>query len=460
MNSSASRASDRVVQEHAPSAPAAEERAAGRYGAIIGVLALVLGSCLFSSPTQAQVVNPNAVEGKVLVGYQGWFRCPGDGSPRNGWVHWSNGPITENNLTVDGYPDLTTEFNKAQLCSIPNMTVRGQQAYLFSSMYKQTADIHFNWMRTYGIDGALIQRFTGEIGNLRRENDVVLKNLKAAAETTGRVFAIEYDLSRDYSNLTDDAVVTELQNDWNYLVNTVGVTRSASYLKHKGKPLVSLWGLGFDTSGHVRNPVLAERIIRWFKEQAGVSVMGGVQAGWNVGGRGSSPDPRWPNVYKQLDIVQPWAVGAFVDKAGADRWRAEIITPDLNRTRSDNQLYMPVVFPGFSWYNLRGHVPTSPQNQIKRDGGQFLWHQAYNAKSAGAAVVKIAMFDEVDEATSIFKMAPTRLDAPNKGYWLTLDADGKSLPSDWYLRLAYEIGRVYRGQTPATATMPTRPGPR
>ncbi len=28
------------------------------------------------------------IVGKLVVGYQGWFACAGDGSPSNAWVHW------------------------------------------------------------------------------------------------------------------------------------------------------------------------------------------------------------------------------------------------------------------------------------------------------------------------------------------------------------------------------------
>src|SRR5260370_65106 len=117
---------------------------------------------------------------------------------------------------------------------------------------------------------------------------------------------------------------------------------------------------------------------------------------------------------------------------------------------------MPVIFPGFSWYSLtRG----ATQNQIPRRGGSFLWRQAYNARRAGVQMLKIAMFDEVNEATANFKVAPRRQDAPDEGYWLTLDADGFRLPSDWYLRLAGEITRIFHGQSAATAALPTSPGP-
>lgn len=47
-----------------------------------------------------------------------------------------------------------------------------------------------------------------------------------------------------------------------------------------------------------------------------------------------------------------------------------------------------------------------------------------------------AMFDEVDEGTAMFKLAPTRDSVPAGLPLVTLDADGDQLPSDWYLQLA------------------------
>jgi len=119
-------------------------------------------------------------------------------------------------------------------------------------------------------------------------------------------------------------------------------------------------------------------------------------------------------------------------------------------------MYMPVIFPGFSWHNLNRD---KPENQIPRLGGKFLWEQAYNARKAGASIVKIAMFDEVNEGTAILKAAPLRVDAPQQGYWLTLDADGDHLPNDWYLRLAGEIGRMFRGEEVPSSKVPAHPGP-
>ena len=57
-----------------------------------------------------------------------------------------------------------------------------------------------------------------------------------------------------------------------------------------------------------------------------------------------------------------------------------------------------------------------------------------------------AMFDEVDEGTAMFKLAPTRDQAPDGVPIVTLDADGERLPSDFYLQLAREAQRRLQRQ--------------
>jgi hypothetical protein len=60
----------------------------------------------------------------------------------------------------------------------------------------------------------------------------------------------------------------------------------------------------------------------------------------------------------------------------------------------------------------------------------------------------IAMFDEVDEGTAVFKLAPTQEDVPVEAPVVSLDADGYSLLSDHYLdeaRLASEHLRSHVG---------------
>jgi hypothetical protein len=115
--------------------------------------------------------------------------------------------------------------------------------------------------------------------------------------------------------------------------------------------------------------------------------------------------------------------------------------------------YLPVVFPGFSWHNLNG----GPLNQIPRGGGTFYWRQVYNAMSAGATMMKTAMFDEMNEGTAMLKMQPTVSGVPAQGSFVTLDIDGQTLQSDHYLSLGGAATRMLHGGTPLTSTMPTLP---
>jgi len=97
-------------------------------------------------------------------------------------------------------------------------------------------------------------------------------------------------------------------------------------------------------------------------------------------------------------------------------------------------------------------------NEIPRLGGNFIWQQAVAVKNSGAGAIKIAMFDEVNEATAMFKVVSKRSESPAQGYWLALDGDGMDLPSDWYLRLSAEITKIHHGVEPASAVIPIKPG--
>jgi hypothetical protein len=139
--------------------------------------------------------------------------------------------------------------------------------------------------------------------------------------------------------------------------------------------------------------------------------------------------------------------------SGADDFRQNQIAPDLVEARSHGMDYMPVLFPGFSWANLN----QGPFNQIPRNGGAFFWRQAYNAIAAGCTMLYGAMFDEVDEGTAMFKLAPTPNQLPVEGNFVPLNIDGYTLPSDWYLRLAGEATKTLRGLMPLSSAMPITP---
>ena len=149
-------------------------------------------------------------------------------------------------------------------------------------------------------------------------------------------------------------------------------------------------------------------------------------------------------------MISPWAVGRYGDDAGADAFRRDLLEPELAAARAAGADYMPTIFPGFTWHNLMG----VPANQIPRNAGRFFWRQAYNAIAAGNDRLFIAMFDEVDEGTAMFKLAPSAATLPVGAALVPLDIDGESLPSDFYLFLAGEATKMLRGSRPLSATRP------
>src|SRR5262249_8215772 len=59
-------------------------------------------------PPKPAPVDPSSLQRKLLCGYQGWFRCPGDAADQ-GWIHWSRDSrrLTTDTLTFEMWPDLT-----------------------------------------------------------------------------------------------------------------------------------------------------------------------------------------------------------------------------------------------------------------------------------------------------------------------------------------------------------------
>jgi hypothetical protein len=83
-------------------------------------------------------------------------------------------------------------------------------------------------------------------------------------------------------------------------------------------------------------------------------------------------------------------------------------------------------------------------DKVPRLGGRFFWSQFVAAKAAGAEMLYVAMFDEVDEATAIFKCTNDVPDgAPNQ--FVTYEG----LPSDFYLEMTGRGTRFFRGEESA-----------
>lgn len=372
--------------------------------------------------------------GMVLCGYQGWFRCENDGSD-NGWHHYqAGGKFEPRHANIDLWPDVA-ELGPAEKFATPFRHADGRVAEVFSSVNEATVRRHFRWMREYGIDGAFLQRFAVSTldPRFRKPMDKVLANCRDSAREEGRRWALMYDLSgmkpEDFHRVTDD---------WNHLLgNGLMNVEDQSYLKVERRPLVALWGLGFND----RAPALAEweTLIRFFREK-GCSVMVGVPCWWRTLERDAIHDAKLLEVIALANIVSPWSVGRFRKEEDAAARVEPLLKPDIAWCHERGIGYLPVAFPGFSWHNLQKNRGRDEAiGAIPRKAGRFLWSQAVATRKAGAKSLYVAMFDELDEGTAIMKISQD----PPVGESRFLSEP--ELKPDHYLWLTGEIGRFMRG---------------
>ncbi|MFI7277964.1 xylosidase [Streptomyces sp. NPDC049879] len=376
---------------------------------------------------------PGDVVGKITVGYQGWFAATGDGSPINAWWHWSNNwgqPPSPSNNAIKSWPD-NRDYTRTYATAYPNLG-NGQPATLFSSHDAQTVDTHFRWMRENGIDTAALQRFnpTGGEGPVR---DAVTARVRTAAEAQGRKFYIMYDVT-NWTNMQ-----SEIKADWTSKM--AAYTSSPAYARQNGRPVVGIWGFGFNDAGRPWPPGPCLDVINWFKAQ-GTYVMGGVPTHWRSGNQDSRAG--FGDVYRAFHMISPWMVGRIGDIAGTDNFYQNVNLPDQAECNARGIDYQPCVLPGDLQERQRAH-------------GDFMWRQFYNMVRVGAQGIYISMFDEYNEGNQIAKTAENASQVPAGSGILALDEDGTACSSDYYLRLTGDGGRMLKGQIPLTATRPTRP---
>lgn len=404
---------------------------------------LLLASCkneevevIYPDP---EIVSPSPVGdvvGKIVVGYQGWFGASGDQSPFNSWMHWAvSGAPAPNNQSFELYPDMR-EYTKKYQTGYAN-TPNGEAATLFSSWDDQTIDVHFKWMKEYGIHTAALQRFGNHMARDPRDRnmkDGIAQKVKTAAEARQVKFFIWYDIS----GWTD--FQTEIKADWTNKMETY--TSSPMYAKQNEKPVVCIWGMGVkDRPGNVDSYT---DVINWFKEK-GYYVIIGVPRNWRS-------DAANIEAFKLADMVSPWSVGTFNSIAGAETYKQTVMAEDLKFLTDNKQDYLPVVFPGFAWSNWKAN---SKKNEIPRLHGDFMWKQFNNIMDLKMQNSFVAMFDEYDEATAIAKAAENTSQVPSDQYFLTLDADSVEVSSDFYLRLTKDASKLLKREIKPSPDHPT-----
>ena len=417
----------------------------------------LLASTLFLAyALSAQLKHSNqtlykSYNGLIMAGYQGWFRAQGDGTSAKRFAYGN-----EERSGIDMWPDVS-EYEKTY--ETPWKLPDGKNARFFSSHDKSTVDLHFKWMKEYGLDGVFMQRFFGNAKNREKESLEIIRNSFAAASANGRAIAIMYDLSGLRASNEDCSALIE---DWKFLVDELKVTNQPgqkTYLHHKGKPLVTIWGIGFPDRPYNIRSIGLERFIDFLKNDpvyGNCSVMLGVPAFWRELKADCLADPYLHELIRKSDIVMPWNVQRYSPLLhnDMDRFRDNLLD-DMEWCRNNKVDYAPCVYPGFSWHNLsRYEFPddVKPVGSIPRQGGRFYWQQIATALNAGASMLYVAMFDEVNEATAIFKCTDT---PPVSSKTSFIGMDGK--PSDHYLWLTGEAAKMLRREKPLSIRMPSRP---
>ena len=383
-------------------------------------------------------VRFKSIKNLVMAGYQGWFNTPEDGAGL-GWKHFEKEKeFKPGKCTIDLWPDVS-EYEKTYETAfkLPDET----PAKVFSSYDASTTDLHFKWMKQYGIDGVFMQRFVVSIRNQKGKDNYnkILNNAVLSAEKYDRAICLMYDLSGMEAGEEDILI-----RDWKELCKKYKlVSRNNNhYVYHHGKPLVAVWGIGFNDRrkygyGQVK------KIIDFLKSE-GCSILVGVPTHWRTLTIDAVSDTRLLELVKQADIVHPWLVGRF-DNHTYEPYR-KLIEEDIKWCKANGKDYMPVLFPGFSWHNMK---KDAPQNMIPRLGGRFFWQQVKGAVDAGAESLYLAMFDEIDEGTAFFKCTNT----PPVGESSFITYEGEA--PDHYLWLAGEAAKYLRGEL-RSSRMPVR----
>lgn len=367
----------------------------------------------------------DSYKGLVMAGYQGWFNAPDDGADR-GWHHYEGWDgFHPGSTNVDLWPDVS-EYEK--LYKTPFVFDDGTPAFLPSPHDMSTVDTHFRWMKEYGLDGVFMQRFLSEISNSSgmMHFNKVLANAMTAANKYGRAICVMYDLS-GMSPGGEKLLLDDIQKvaERHYLKDHA---KNPSYLYHNGKPLVCVWGVGFND--HRRYGLKEANAIVDGLKSMGFSVMLGVPTHWRKLETDTEKDAGLHDVIRKCDIVMPWFVGRYNEES-FPKYKA-LIKDDLAWAKRNGVDYAPLCFPGFSWRNM--NYPRSTVF-IPRNKGSFFSKQLNNAVDAGAEMIYVAMFDEIDEGTAIMKCAKRVPAAAPGSTFLPIEEE---VDNDIYLKLAGE----------------------
>jgi hypothetical protein len=400
-----------------------------------------------SSPIGAQsVVDATTLNNKIMAGYQGWFRTPGDRDDNKGWAHLFNKDMRPD---FDSWPDMRG-YAQDEKTSVPGFTYpNGSQAYLYSAQNQKVVLFHFQWMKKYDIDGVWLSEFCNHFPGGSQHYDsttvlTIMKNVRAAATATGRVWAFMWDMSGFGPMTPKSEVYNIMVNQWKKMVDE-GVTGDARYLHHNGKPVLLIWG--FFPNRPASQPDYMNPVINFFqapgKYQA--TLVAGVDDKWREG------TLAFQAMLMKMTALQPWSVGRrLVDpKTGYEVPNTTKWAADIAKCKANNVVFIPVINAGT---NIAGPPPMPPKLPIvPRRMGNYLWEQFVAAsKTKAINSVFVAMFDEINEGTQIMKVTNY---PPAQFPFLTYNG----ATSDYYLRLVGIGGKTLKRRMLIPPVIPISP---
>jgi hypothetical protein len=441
--------------------------------------------------------------GLVMAGYQGWFGGParkdGGSFGSEQWYHYRESGVFKPGVlqnSIDMWPDMS-EYTESYTPGVDGLDSKdtpsskfmlpdGTPAKVYSAWDESTVMLHFKWMKQYGVDGVFMQRFVSETATNtghRRHFDKVLENAMKASNEYQRAICVMYDLG---GFMNGDNNVAAVLADTDRITSTYDLKnrgRQKFYLHHNGKPLIVLWGVGFnDNRPYSLGDV--EQLMNGLKER-GFSIMLGVPTYWRERRNDALNDVKLHALIKAADVIMPWFVGRFGDHNYVSGGFAELVKQDVKWCAGNGVDYAPLCYPGSSDRNMHPNNDVNP-----RLGGKFYWNQLHNCIASGAKMLYIAMFDEIDEGTAIFKCLNQKnvpSNKPENDYWvvyqkgayrksgtqvavagerdwcrrasemnITFTGIENNLSTDHYLWLTGQARKMLRGEAAMTSSQPAR----
>ena len=110
------------------------------------------------------------------------------------------------------------------------------------------------------------------------------------------------------------------------------------YLYEDDKPLLALWGVGFDEKPFNAEDIIS--LITALKDQ-GWSIMLGVNDDWRTHNSTKWPRAKYQEVVKSANVIFPWFVGRYGTIADYNSKRKPIIDADIKWCKENGVHYAP-----------------------------------------------------------------------------------------------------------------------